>query len=132
MTEPESLLARVFKAKYFPTSNFLQAKTGHRSSYSWQSIIKASWILKKGCFWLIGNGKTINIWTDRWLHPHGDKATWSPRPANTNLNKLQDLINPSSTEWNRQIIGQNFYPIEAEAIYQIPLSNPMEDDQICW
>jgi hypothetical protein len=50
MTEPESLLAKVFKAKYFPTSNFLQAKTGHKSSYSWQSIMKARWILKKGCF----------------------------------------------------------------------------------
>jgi hypothetical protein len=42
MTEPDSLLAKVFKAKYFPTSNFLQAKPGHRSSYSWQSIMKAS------------------------------------------------------------------------------------------
>jgi ribonuclease HI len=132
MTEPDSLLAKVFKAKYFPTSNFLQAKPGHRSSYSWQSIMKASWILKKGCLWLIGNGKTTNIWSDRWLHPHGDKATWTPRHANTNLEKLQDLINPSSKDWNRQLISQNFYPIEAEAIYQIPLSNPMDEDQICW
>jgi hypothetical protein len=65
MTDPDSLLEKVPKAKYFPKGHFLQAKRGPKSSYSWQSIFKASWILKRGCLWLIGNGKDINIWEDR-------------------------------------------------------------------
>jgi hypothetical protein len=65
MTDPESLLAKVVKAKYFPKGHFLHAKRGPKASYSWQSILKASWILKRGCLWLIGNGKDINIWEDR-------------------------------------------------------------------
>ncbi|WJX31693.1 hypothetical protein P8452_20098 [Trifolium repens] len=132
MTNPESLLAKVLKAKYFPKSHFLQAKKGPKASYSWQSILTASWILKRGCFWLIGNGKDINIWEDRWLHPKSHNATWTPKPTNTNLGKVQDLISPSSKNWDRNIISQTFMPIEAENILQIPLLNTTEDDLIRW
>jgi hypothetical protein len=132
MIDPESLLARVLKAKYFPKCNFLQANKGQKASYSWQSIIKARWILKKGCCWLIGNGKDINIWEDNWLHPQGSSATWTPKPPNTNLTKVSDLINPSNNDWDRQLISQIFFPIEAEKITQIPLLNTMDNDRISW
>jgi ribonuclease HI len=132
MTEPNSLLARILKAKYFPNCHFLKAKQGHRSSYSWQSIIKASWILKRGCIWNIGNGHNINIWEDRWLHPQGSNPTWTPKPTNTNLQKLKDIINTSNYEWDFQTINQTFFPMEAEKILNIPILNPMEEDQICW
>jgi hypothetical protein len=61
ITEPSSLIARIFKAKYYPNCDFLKAKQSQNTSYSWHSIIKASWILKKGCLWNIGDGKNINI-----------------------------------------------------------------------
>ncbi|MCI53383.1 putative ribonuclease H protein, partial [Trifolium medium] len=43
LTEPNSFVAIVLKAKYFPHIQFLLAKQGHRFSYVWQSIQKASW-----------------------------------------------------------------------------------------
>jgi hypothetical protein len=132
MTEPNSLLARILKAKYYPKCHFLKAKQGHKSSYSWQSIIKGSEILKKGCFWNIGNGHGINIWEDRWLHPQSSNPTWTPKPANTNIHNLKDIINTSSQDWNRQLITRNFFPMEATKILNIPLLNPLEEDQICW
>jgi ribonuclease HI len=132
MTEPDSLLAKVLKSKYFPTCHFLKAKRGHKASYSWQSINKASWILKRGCFWLLGNGKDINIWEDRWLHPMGQNPTWTPKPSNTNLEKVSDIINPSSNNWDSQTISQIFIPMEADRINQIPIPSPMEDDIISW
>jgi hypothetical protein len=46
---PQSLVARILKAKYYPNRDFLKAKQGQNMSYSWQSITKASWILKKQC-----------------------------------------------------------------------------------
>jgi hypothetical protein len=66
-TQPESLVTKVFKAKYFPTSNFLDASAGNNMSYTWRSILQARWILKRGCFWTIGNGEHVNIWKDNWL-----------------------------------------------------------------
>ncbi|XP_013607275.1 PREDICTED: uncharacterized protein LOC106313893 [Brassica oleracea var. oleracea] len=37
---PQSLLERVFKAKYFPKTELLQAKARANSSHAWKSIIK--------------------------------------------------------------------------------------------
>ena len=44
---PDSLVHRVLKAKYFPNSVASEAELGSRPSYAWRSI----WTAKK---WLIG------------------------------------------------------------------------------
>jgi hypothetical protein len=54
----------MYKAKYHPKDNFLNAKQSQNMSYTWRSILKASWVLKKGGLWTVGNGADINIWTD--------------------------------------------------------------------
>jgi hypothetical protein len=132
ITEPNTMLAKLLKAKYFPNSSLLQAKQGKRSSYTWQSIQKASLILKNGCYWFVGNGKNINIWEDRWIHPHGQNATWTPKPSNSNVIKVADLIDHTTNNWNSQTINQNFLPMEANTILQIPLPNNPNDDIISW
>ncbi|KAK2367272.1 putative mitochondrial protein [Trifolium repens] len=132
LTEPGSLMAKTLKAKYFPKHQFLQAKKGNRPSYSWQSIQQASWILKKGCYWLVGNGKNINIWEDRWISPKDGNTTWSTKPTTSNLEHVSDLIDHTSQQWNSQLISQNFIPIEADNILKLPLTNTSEDDLICW
>lgn len=37
-TEHHTLVAKVFKARYFPRSNFLGSKLGHNPSFVWRSI----------------------------------------------------------------------------------------------
>lgn len=37
-TEPNSLISRCFKAKYFPNCDILQATAGNNPSYAWRSI----------------------------------------------------------------------------------------------
>ncbi|MCH91756.1 retrotransposon protein putative unclassified, partial [Trifolium medium] len=93
---------------------------------------KASWVLKKGCFWFVGNGSDINIWEDRWIHPHVGSKIWTPKPENTSLHKVKDLINPQTLQWQEDTINQCFYPIEAAQICQIPLTNTMDEDIISW
>jgi hypothetical protein len=132
ITEPQSLVAQVLKAKYYPQQSFLKAKHSYRPSYSWQSIQKASHVLKRGCFWWIGNGKQISIWEDRWLHPYGEQPTWTPKPDTTNLHKVSDLMDPQNNQWNHHLINQTFFPMEANLITQIPIINPSEDDIISW
>jgi ribonuclease HI len=132
MTEPMSLMASVLKAKYFPKTHFLKAKQGHRPSYAWHCILKASWVLKKGCRWLVGNGSSINIWEDQWIHQQVDSKTWTTKPNNTNLTHVKDLLNPQTNSWNTTIINQVFFPSEANIINQIPTSNTKSDDVISW
>ncbi|GAU41426.1 hypothetical protein TSUD_26060 [Trifolium subterraneum] len=135
VTEPNSLMATMLKAKYFPHTQFLQASQGKRFSYVWQSIQKASWTLKKGSFWLVGNGDHINIWQDRWIHPHMGSTTWTPKPDSTNLTLVRDLIDHQNHCWKEQLVNQTFIPYEATQICKIPISTHMTEDTedtICW
>lgn len=43
-----SLLARPFKAKYYPETDFIHARLGNLPSYTWQSIWAAKGLLHKG------------------------------------------------------------------------------------
>ena len=52
MTNPNSLIARIYKAKYFPFSNILGAKLGCSPSYAWRSIYNSLEVIRKG----IGGG----------------------------------------------------------------------------
>jgi hypothetical protein len=42
ITNPQSLVAKILKAKYYPIMDFFKAKQGQNMSYSWHSIHKAS------------------------------------------------------------------------------------------
>lgn len=61
LTNPDSLMARILEARYFPHGNFLQAKPGSRPSATWSSILKARTLLTKGLRIRIGNGYSTPI-----------------------------------------------------------------------
>jgi hypothetical protein len=50
MQNPESLVAKIIKAKYYHRHSFLEAKLGTRPSYAWQSILEGQELFKEGCF----------------------------------------------------------------------------------
>ena len=45
---PNSLVHRVMKAKYFPNTSFLEAHMGRKPSYIWRSIMAAKIIIHEG------------------------------------------------------------------------------------
>jgi hypothetical protein len=63
-TDPNSLLNKCLKARYYPDSDILHAQQSRGSSYAWQSLFQAIDLIKKGSCWQIGNGNSINIWED--------------------------------------------------------------------
>ena len=44
----ESLVYKVFKARYFPRCNFVQAGIGSNPSYAWRSIMATQDIVRRG------------------------------------------------------------------------------------
>ncbi|XP_050222576.1 uncharacterized mitochondrial protein AtMg00310-like [Mercurialis annua] len=64
---PQSLCARVYKAKYFPNVDFLHACSRHGSSYAWNSIMEGRKLLDSGIAWRIGNGQSVNVREDNWI-----------------------------------------------------------------
>ncbi|CAL1400234.1 unnamed protein product [Linum trigynum] len=61
MTKPDSLAARVLKAKYYPNGDVMNARLGHNPSYTWRSLLAIQDLVKSGRRWRIGNGADVNI-----------------------------------------------------------------------
>lgn len=51
MTNPDTLIARIYKARYFPQCDFLQFSLGHNPIYVWRSLCNSKFILKAGSRW---------------------------------------------------------------------------------
>ncbi|XP_026384836.1 uncharacterized protein LOC113280430 [Papaver somniferum] len=47
---------------------FWEVKKITNCSTTWAAILDSREQLKKGCIWLVGNGQSINIFSDPWLH----------------------------------------------------------------
>lgn len=71
ITLENSLVSKIFKARYYPKSTFLTAKIGNNPSYIWRSTMEAQVLLKQGAVRRVGRGNTVSIKNDPWL-PHTD------------------------------------------------------------
>ena len=67
LSEPDSLCARVLRARYYADGKLLKAKMKSGCSYTWQSILTGLECFKQGYIWRVGDGTQINIWEDNWI-----------------------------------------------------------------
>jgi hypothetical protein len=54
--KPDSLCARLLRAKYYPSSNLLDTAFVQNTSQSWQGVMHGLDLLKCGAIWRIGSG----------------------------------------------------------------------------
>lgn len=64
ITEPNSFLSRVLKAKYFPHMNPMETASRVGISYIWQSLLHDMRLVKQGIRGGVGDGLSINAWLD--------------------------------------------------------------------
>jgi hypothetical protein len=131
-SNPNSLIARCLKARYYPQADILQAPIGHRHSYIWRSIHSTKWIIKKGGCWKVGNGQSINIWEDQWLPYQNGFKILTPNPGNSNITLVKDLIVEGPIGWNHALIDNIFLDFEGNQIKQLPLIPEVIDDKFMW
>ncbi|KAA3468407.1 Ribonuclease H-like superfamily protein [Gossypium australe] len=117
---PDSLLAKVLKAKYYPKSNFAEAR-----------VWAAKGLLDKGMCWRVGKGDKISIWNDLWIS--GNEADRVPNQVNNEYIKLvSDLIDANNRRWKLELIRNTFARDTAEKILQIPLAELAHEDLQVW
>jgi hypothetical protein len=61
---PDSLCARLLKARYYPYANLLDTAFIQNPSPTWQGISFGLDLLKKGAIWRIGSGTSVRIFRD--------------------------------------------------------------------
>ena len=69
LTNPNSLVARLFKARYFPNTSFLEASLGSNPSYIWRSILAAQTAISLSSSIRIRGGHETVIGHAPWLPP---------------------------------------------------------------
>ena len=132
LTNPTSLVARVYKAKYFSFEDVLHSRIGSNPSYAWRSIHNSLRILKDGTRWRVGNGKRIHIWEDRWLPTPTTYRVTSPQSDFGNFSMVSSLIDEDTKWWKTNLVRSIFLPHEATTILKIPISFRLPDDQLVW
>lgn len=68
LNDDTSLWSRTIRGKYFPKVNFneIPYPKNYHSRY-WKNIYKAMEKIKEVSFWVLGNGRKINFWCDKWI-----------------------------------------------------------------
>jgi hypothetical protein len=103
IADPDSLCAKVLRAKYYPDGDILKAGPKSGSSFTWQSIVASIPTFKRGYVWRVGNGDKINILSDPWVPTSHDRRVTTTR-GNAVVTKVSDLIDPYSGQWDESLL----------------------------
>ncbi|KAG8499231.1 hypothetical protein CXB51_005735 [Gossypium anomalum] len=128
--DPNSLLARTLKAKYYPSTDFLNSGLGNLPSYTWKSIWAAKGLLLLGLCWRVGNGHDIRI-EDVWV-PNVPGLLINKKDRTQNITMVADLIDSNTRAWKTELIWSTFSEVDVPKILQIPLAQHSQNDLLIW
>ncbi|XP_019163512.1 PREDICTED: uncharacterized protein LOC109159858 [Ipomoea nil] len=127
LTKPDSLVARVYKAQYFPKGTFFDTQIGNSLSFCWRSIMAAKSIICSGVRRRIGNGETTFIWTHPWLQDEHDHMIQTEMPVQLQGTRVMGLIDQQTGTWDNDILTDLFQPEDVGRIMRIPVSLDYND-----
>jgi len=130
LCDPDSLCARVLRARYYLDGNLLKARMRNGSSYTWQNILAGLECFKQGYIWRVGDGSRINIWEDHWISGSHNLKIQTARRNNL-VSIVDELINQITSSWDVDLVKAIFWPTDVHWILQIPLTFGREDS-VAW
>ncbi|KAL5779910.1 hypothetical protein ACOSQ2_010647 [Xanthoceras sorbifolium] len=130
LSYPNSLMATILKARYFPKSSFLHCELGARPSFLWRSLLWEREALKLGIRWRIGNGDGVAVYNDNWIPRDSSFKVLSPKSLHARISVSALLEKPG--KWNEALVRRHFWREEADLILSIPLSVFSVQDSILW
>jgi len=126
------LITRLFKARYFPSSDYLASSIGHKPSFVWRSLWSVKAVVENAFQWSIGSGTNISVWNPSWIR--GNHSI--PRPADMNLAmaslKVSDLFVPHMKQWHTENIFILFHNSSAYQICRTPLYASVQQNTPVW
>lgn len=133
ITKPYSLLAQVYKARYFPNGDFMTANLGNRPSATWRDILHARVHLLKGLRYRVGNGNGISLWADPWIPDDGNFHLITPRPIHSGFPyAVSDFIDPITQNWNKELMSEHVWEVDKIRILNIPIKAATSRDRLIW
>jgi hypothetical protein len=131
VTAPNSLCARVLRARYFENGDFLSATCPKRASFTWWSILHGRELLKEGLIWRVGNGSNINVWSQNWIPRAMLQKPFGHLP-DVEVTKVQELLLPDGAGWNVNRLNECFFEGDVADILKIPVGRAGSEDYLAW
>ncbi|XP_075521554.1 uncharacterized protein LOC142554762 [Primulina tabacum] len=125
---PDSLVALVFKARYFKHHDIMDAPIGNNPSFIWISLLSSRKLLRKGLCWRVGNGEKIATFRDQWIP--GVQSLMRPVGISNDLDNVNSFI--VNGAWNESLIRTTLPSYIAEDVLAIPLANNASEDSRFW
>jgi len=126
----DSLVSRIFKARYYPNGTYLNAKLGHNPSFVWQSIFSAKVVVRQGARWKIGSGYNIPIVSEPWIGVGSSITSVDPDMLALQPYTVGHLINRDERIWNEPLIRQIFANETTQNILNTPLHQQVQRDKL--
>ncbi|CAH9094451.1 unnamed protein product [Cuscuta europaea] len=132
ITDESCLMSRVLKARYFPNTNFLNAKLGNNPSFIWRSIFETQELQKNNTRRRVGNGVDVQVWADAWLPGQGSGKISSIRRRSVRDMNVAALHDITGKKWNVDKICSLFNEEDKKLILSIPISAQDRKDGYWW
>lgn len=132
INNPNSLVAKIFKARYYAESSLFEARRGGGASYVWSGIWQAKEVLKKGFKWVLGNGENIRIYEDPWVRGKENYLVDNTYIDVSSGRRVCDLFVPGEKKWDTTKVNNLFTRCDADAILALPIPSNQVQDRIAW
>lgn len=123
-------MTKVYKARYFPHTNFLSAKLGGSPSFVWRSILEAQNVIKEEVACRVDSGGSINVVKDSWLPDTRNPYVSSNNAALENMS-LSSILIHEENRWDVDLLYELFNERDVNLILSIPI-NQSEYDVWYW
>lgn len=127
MCTPDSLVGRVFKARYIANTDFLSAKLGSSPSFIWRSILQSQDLVRSDSRRRIGNGAEVSIINYPWLPCNDNPRVTSCNTALDNHN-VDSLMETENLAWDVDLVRDLFNEWDANLILSITLNSGRNKD----
>ena len=129
INNPQSLLARTFKAKYHPDEPLQGHTPKAHHSWVWKNIVQQGDPTLRDGRWLVGDGFDIPFTHPDWLPNLRDSSLLPFLQTGT----VGDLIDHNSRSWKVDLIRSLYHHSKAVNILQMPISKINDfKDRLMW
>ena len=90
--------------------------------------MEAKSVVERGMRWNIGNGRSVDIWRDRWLPTPNSFKVISPRSQGSSVERVEHLLDNDRRAWDINKVRSTFLPFEAKTVLGIPISLGLPND----
>lgn len=132
LSNQDSLIARTFKAWYYPDNHLLKAQKGSDASFIWTRIYEAKEELCKGFKWVLRDGRSINIFSNQWSKGKNDYKVKNHHVNSNKSDKVYEYFRPNIIQWDVTKVHQTFHDVDVRCILLARIPHDQVQDRVAW